>query len=1157
MTDLLSIGASGINVYQRALSTVSNNIANLNTDGYSRQTTDIDQNQPQAAGKSFIGTGAYFERVARQYDSFLEQSLQRATADLESQKSNSEYSTRLLDFLGDDEIGLMSALNKFFSSAQQMSTDPASSAYRSTMLRSSEEMATRVNSLAEQLNDLGDQAFSAMEAETESLNALAKQLASLNSQLLRKRSEENQPPALLDRRDQLLREMSEYAGITTQIDQQGVVTVSVANSTSKGFLVEGLQARQLAVSRDTSDPDTVQFQLNGGDGVEPLTTIGSGSISGLNAFLGGSLKQSKVALNDLVRVFSDEVNAIQTAGLDLNGAIGEELFVVKPAIAIDQSNVRGTSQVRSSVLAGDVPEFSDVAVTYNATNTHWSAVDPATGQVATSDENGRIVLGNVAFSISGEPKDGDRLLVSATNSPSLGLRVGLETGDQIAAASLFRVTPKETNRGGEISSVAFEPETATSGIAEIASKGAYTATERAPIGVIPAGQSEAILELDPADASAGSLQLMTRDGRHLVGNPAAVSDFSSFISQNEFFETGTTYDATHLNKTSASDGSYKDYGLEYGAFSDSENITRLLPLSNFSFGESASIDFQSGHLDLTVKSTSANTTLNLQTVSSALTTNGAVSVVGQEIFKGTGSSTTKIGDINYPFGSKTSGPLRLRVDFTNASGITPSVIDDIASQLVVSDDRDLSNADHPYRGLLMVDAFDQAGTRKLTTERTIDSDTLIPAGALDTAATSEAAIIDSTRIPTVTNAGSVIDAGDLAINGQPLGALTVGTDTDNANYGALSALDIESWIESASATGVSVDTTNEIRVEPAALQLSGSSLIINEITIGSLETGLQTKFADIEDVMHSINAKANSTGVEAAIDATGALLLRNTDGEGANIQLGPRATDESDEADATNVLGRANGVVTGSYTIRQEFDAEGTLLLSLEDGGLPADLNTIGLNTQVRLRGNLDEEIGVFLTNGPGEVAAELTQSGVGFADGLRKRLYEIEFTDDNRLEIRDTSTDTLLASRPYAGETVISYQGIQIELRTPAEPGDIFTIDGNNTAPGQAFDAQGNNQNLMRIVDLERSEVVKGATITDAYLGIVGDVGNQATQAKTSVEALTILKDQAVEARDRVSGVSLDREAADLVRFQQAYQASAQVMQVATRLFDAVLQVR
>ena len=65
------------------------------------------------------------------------------------------------------------------------------------------------------------------------------------------------------------------------------------------------------------------------------------------------------------------------------------------------------------------------------------------------------------------------------------------------------------------------------------------------------------------------------------------------------------------------------------------------------------------------------------------------------------------------------------------------------------------------------------------------------------------------------------------------------------------------------------------------------------------------------------------------------------------------------------------------------------------------------------------------------------------------------------------------------------------------------------------------------------------------------------ATQSEIARDALTIVQQQAIEAKDRVSGVSLDKEAADLIRFQQAYQASAQVMQVATKLFDTVLQVR
>ena len=82
MVDLVAIGSSGVNVYKRALATVSNNIANMGTEGYSRQVTDIKQNTPTEAGKSTIGNGAYFDRVSRQYDEFFNHLTQarRATA---------------------------------------------------------------------------------------------------------------------------------------------------------------------------------------------------------------------------------------------------------------------------------------------------------------------------------------------------------------------------------------------------------------------------------------------------------------------------------------------------------------------------------------------------------------------------------------------------------------------------------------------------------------------------------------------------------------------------------------------------------------------------------------------------------------------------------------------------------------------------------------------------------------------------------------------------------------------------------------------------------------------------------------------------------------------------------------------------------------------
>ena len=81
--------------------------------------------------------------------------------------------------------------------------------------------------------------------------------------------------------------------------------------------------------------------------------------------------------------------------------------------------------------------------------------------------------------------------------------------------------------------------------------------------------------------------------------------------------------------------------------------------------------------------------------------------------------------------------------------------------------------------------------------------------------------------------------------------------------------------------------------------------------------------------------------------------------------------------------------------------------------------------------------------------------------------------------------------------------------------------------------------------------------TIAESWHGHINEIGNLGSQARIAQEALKVVNDQAVEARDRVSGVSLDEEAADLIRFQQAYQASARIIQTANTLFEAVMQVR
>jgi flagellar hook-associated protein FlgK len=111
--------------------------------------------------------------------------------------------------------------------------------------------------------------------------------------------------------------------------------------------------------------------------------------------------------------------------------------------------------------------------------------------------------------------------------------------------------------------------------------------------------------------------------------------------------------------------------------------------------------------------------------------------------------------------------------------------------------------------------------------------------------------------------------------------------------------------------------------------------------------------------------------------------------------------------------------------------------------------------------------------------------------------------------------------------------------------------MDGN-------VDGTGNNENMLQLAALERKALIGGSkTLGTAYIDQVNEMGNIARQATIAKAALTVVHEQAVSARDQVAGVSLDQEAADLIRFQQAYQAAAKVLQVASQLFDSVLQVR
>ena len=171
--------------------------------------------------------------------------------------------------------------------------------------------------------------------------------------------------------------------------------------------------------------------------------------------------------------------------------------------------------------------------------------------------------------------------------------------------------------------------------------------------------------------------------------------------------------------------------------------------------------------------------------------------------------------------------------------------------------------------------------------------------------------------------------------------------------------------------------------------------------------------------------------------------------------------------------------------------------------------------------------------------------------EALRANPVDVQFLKDGQYTLTDVNTGTVLAERrydPHQGQ--ISYNGFTLNFTGIPVEGDRFRVDGNR-------DGVGDNANIKAMAELEFKRQADGYSISDAYRNQISRVGNVARQSTIVSEALTVVNQQAVEARDAIAGVSLDEEAANLIRFQQAYQANAKVMQTATSLFDALLAIR
>jgi flagellar hook-associated protein FlgK len=1014
MSDLLSISTTAVMAYQRALGTVSNNIANVGTEGYSRQEVSLTANTPSKQGNVYIGNGVRFVGIQRQVDDFIQSNLRNSQSELATQEPMVSYANRVVDIMGGEQTGLTTALNRFFDASRDLSGDPSSSVYRAAFLRESDSLTSSFRALSGQMQLIDDETREATESRLGELNTLVSQLALVNKQLAKNATQAKQPPELLDQRDRLLTQISQLSRITTKFEPSGAVALSLGTSMQQGLVLEGQDARPVTAVFDPDAPEKVDLYI-GQFSSDPraLSSLAGGELGGLLAFREQVLNPARNALDDLARTLVAEVNHVHNDSMDAYGNAGEDLF------GFD-----------------------------------------ATGPFASA---------------------GMRLLINDTL--------------KVAAAAQFRVAEDSNNPTNALATLSYSPVTQQnpadiSAVLEpngtLESGTAFSASASQPFKVLTAvsqGTQDAVVYLDQLNANQ-EIQVLTREGVHIAGK-ALSDDQESMILRSQYgFQVGSNYDVQYLNQLG--DQAYKQADVFIGV--------KAAPTLSQVFDDAGGA----------MAGTPVAAKLTSATIGGNLT--GAVIPAGALELNG-----VALGELRGKTGVLQANEIATWINTAMPNEVTP-----------ISGDRAIVS-----QAKLQLDtAFRFEGLQGdvVTIAPPVDSQTGV-VGFANAQALADA-INERTAVHLVT--AEVNSDGALVLN-QVAGA---------AWMSAMPGMVARAFNEIVTAAE-KIDLT-------AGLTLKGHS---------GTEVGFAGPFESLTELVNTINAQRLTTRVHASVSAEGNFVLANLSGyEGEGIAIGnlpsqSRNTLGIPGADSPLVFG-------GQYEITRTLadpDAD-EIRIGFGPNGNAADLQRIGLRAGVYFAEEANDDYLVMVT-GEGTFSASATYKAntTDPTARLRETPFQVVFTDDTHYTITDQLTGSVVASRdfdPTISPAEITYRGVTLTFSGPPSTGDKFTVDGNQ-------DGVGDNKGILRMVALEGAKIMSGGrTLTESYIDEVSAVGNMAQRARVAKDALTVVFEQAKEARDTVSGVSLDEEAASLIRFQQAYQASAKVMQTASTLFDAILRV-
>jgi flagellar hook-associated protein 1 FlgK len=338
----LATALSGMIAEQSALETTTNNVANVNTPGYTREEPVLVTSDPVVVDPLTFGTGVTLQSVESIRDPILESQIQQQT------QAQGQFST-LASALQQTQVNFTSstgdigtAISNFFDSVNQLSTNPSDLSLRQGVLSAAGNLASSFNTTANSLTQQQSSLDLSVVQTTGQVNQLTQQIAKLNGQISDLQNAGESAGTFVDQRTQAIDQLSALVDVSV-IPTDNTVTLTTANGTA---LVAGQQSFQLQTQINSAGLHNIYSQ-----GTDITSAITSGQLGGALEARDQQIPAIQTQLDTLAAGMANSVNAVQANGFDLNGSAGTNLFNPPPVSGVGAAANLSVAITNPSLIA--------------------------------------------------------------------------------------------------------------------------------------------------------------------------------------------------------------------------------------------------------------------------------------------------------------------------------------------------------------------------------------------------------------------------------------------------------------------------------------------------------------------------------------------------------------------------------------------------------------------------------------------------------------------------------------------------------------------------------------------------------------------------------------------------------------------------------------